>query len=102
MVLLEAMACSLPCIATAVGGIPDVLGEELASCLVPPGEIWDSGEAVKSVGNTAAAQPAHDTTGPVRRSQRRLEAGVQAGQRHRGIATRADGLSVLGEATKES
>jgi len=37
MVLLEAMAASVPCIATAVGGIPGLLADE-RGLLVPPGD----------------------------------------------------------------
>lgn len=35
LVLLEAMACKVPCIATAVGGVPELL-EDSAGVLVPP------------------------------------------------------------------
>ena len=37
--LLEAMAIGLPCIATRVGGIPEVLEDEVTGLLVTPGDI---------------------------------------------------------------
>jgi glycosyltransferase involved in cell wall biosynthesis len=36
LALLEAMASGLPCVATRVGGIPEVVGEKEAAELVPP------------------------------------------------------------------
>jgi glycosyltransferase involved in cell wall biosynthesis len=37
--LLEGMAAGLPCIATAVGGNPEVLGGGEGGCLVPPNDV---------------------------------------------------------------
>jgi glycosyltransferase involved in cell wall biosynthesis len=36
--LLEAMAAAVPCVATAVGGTPEVLTGELSTLLVPSGD----------------------------------------------------------------
>jgi glycosyltransferase involved in cell wall biosynthesis len=50
LALLEAMACGVPCVATAVGGVPHVLGlgtdEETAGVLVPPLTPWALAEAI--------------------------------------------------------
>ena len=37
--LIEAMACGIPPVVTAVGGNPDVLGTELAGQLAPSGDV---------------------------------------------------------------
>lgn len=44
--LLEAMAAGLPIVSTAVGGIPDALGDPPAGRLVPPGDDAALGEAL--------------------------------------------------------
>jgi glycosyltransferase involved in cell wall biosynthesis len=38
MVLVEAMAASLPVVATAVGGVPEVVEDGVSGCLVPAGD----------------------------------------------------------------
>jgi glycosyltransferase involved in cell wall biosynthesis len=38
LALLEAMSCGLPCICTAVGGVPDILADTGAGYLVPPSD----------------------------------------------------------------
>jgi glycosyltransferase involved in cell wall biosynthesis len=44
--LLEAMATGLPCVATAIGGIVDVLRHEVEGWLVPPGDVAALGAAL--------------------------------------------------------
>jgi glycosyltransferase involved in cell wall biosynthesis len=38
MALLEAMSCGLPTIATAVGGVPEIITHEANGLLIPPGD----------------------------------------------------------------
>jgi len=48
MVLFEAMAARVPVVATAVGGVPDVVSEREA-LLVPPGRPDDLARAIAEV-----------------------------------------------------
>lgn len=45
LVLIEAMACGVPCVATAVGGVPDLLSPD-AGIVVPPGNPGALAEAL--------------------------------------------------------
>ena len=47
LVLVEAMANSLPVVATAVGGIPEIVEHEKNGLLVPPGKPSDLAEAIR-------------------------------------------------------
>jgi glycosyltransferase involved in cell wall biosynthesis len=51
--LLEAMACALPCIATRVGGTPEVLGDGKRGILIPP----EDPEALAKALNDIASDP---------------------------------------------
>jgi glycosyltransferase involved in cell wall biosynthesis len=48
LVLLEAMACGTPCVASRVGGIPEILGERCGA-LVPPEDPEHLAEAIAQV-----------------------------------------------------
>jgi glycosyltransferase involved in cell wall biosynthesis len=49
MTLLEAVAASVPVIATSVGGIPDVVRSTTHALLVPPNDSEALGEAIRTV-----------------------------------------------------
>jgi glycosyltransferase involved in cell wall biosynthesis len=53
--LLEAMAKGLPAVASAVGGIPELLPPE---CLVPPGEVHRLAERIQQLMSSDAARAA--------------------------------------------
>lgn len=48
-VLLEAMAADLPIVATAVGGVPEMVEDNLSAILVPPGDMRAMAAAIKRV-----------------------------------------------------
>ena len=49
LVLVEAMACGLPCIGTHVGGIPDILASPELGKLIPPRDVGALIEALRSL-----------------------------------------------------
>jgi len=46
IVLLEAMACEIPCIGTRVGGIPEIISHNRTGLLVEPGSVTELSEAI--------------------------------------------------------
>lgn len=52
--LIEAMAVGLPSVATAVGGVPDALGDPPGGVLVPAGDTPALGDALAALGTDAA------------------------------------------------
>lgn len=55
MVLLEAMGAGLPVVATSVGGVPDVIADEVGGWLVPPEQPDRMAEAVTlAIGDAGA------------------------------------------------
>jgi glycosyltransferase involved in cell wall biosynthesis len=48
-VLIEAMACGLPIVATRVGGIPEIIDNDVNGILVPPSDENALAEAIKKI-----------------------------------------------------
>ena len=53
IVVLEAMACARPIVATAVGGVPELIGNENAGVLIPPREAEAIAKATLDILNNA-------------------------------------------------
>jgi len=45
-VILEAMSCGLPCIASEIGGVTDIMKQDSQGILVPPGDAERLSEAI--------------------------------------------------------
>lgn len=58
LALLEAMSSGLPCIATCVGGVPEVLDEGRCGRLVQPGDIEDMANAIRQLSSDRATRAA--------------------------------------------
>lgn len=54
LVLLEAMACGLPAVATRVGGVPDIVEQGGSGWLVAPGDFDDIGQCCARLLSNAA------------------------------------------------
>jgi len=55
-VLLEAMSCRLACIATRIGGVTDILQEEIHGLLVEPGDADQLAQALNSAHDKAKTE----------------------------------------------
>lgn len=67
-VLLEAMASGVPCISTAVTGIPEVIRHHETGLLCEPGDVVGLSEAIMAV-----ARPGFDRVGIARRARALVE-----------------------------
>ena len=57
LVVLEAMACATPVVASRVGGIPEVLSGPFASNLVEPGDVQQLAKALDSIRGWRSRDP---------------------------------------------
>lgn len=71
-VVLEALACGLPVVATAVGGIPEQIDHERTGFLVPPGDAAGMAEAIQGIFEHDALRHAMSQQA-VEMAQRRFE-----------------------------
>jgi len=75
--LLEAMAAGLPTIATAVGGVPEIVEDQITGRLVPPGDPRALAEAIVALAEDPAARQRMGAAGRARaRARFSLEACV--------------------------
>jgi glycosyltransferase involved in cell wall biosynthesis len=49
LVLLESIACGTPCVATNIGGCPEIIKEGISGALVEPGDIGGYAEGVTNI-----------------------------------------------------
>ena len=56
-VLVEVMACGIPAVGTAVGGVPEVLGGEFERFCVPPEDPSSLAEVLRSLSTWRLADP---------------------------------------------
>jgi glycosyltransferase involved in cell wall biosynthesis len=71
-VLVEAFAAGLPVVATAVGGVPDAVGE--AALLIPPGDAAAAADALERIASDPALRAALARAGVARAGVQTLEA----------------------------
>jgi glycosyltransferase involved in cell wall biosynthesis len=84
-VIGEAMACGVPCVATAVGGVPEIIGN--LGIVVPPG---DPAALARGVLEALRANPKPDELRQHIIGNFSLEAMVEATERELGALTRSD------------
>ncbi|HEX2042545.1 MAG TPA: glycosyltransferase family 4 protein [Acidimicrobiales bacterium] len=88
--VLEAMAAGVPVVSTTVGAIPEIVGDQLAGILVPPGDHRAVAKAIASL-----------LDDPDRRSRMGAAARARALERFDARRTTADLVRVLEEAVRQ-
>lgn len=78
IVLIEAMACGIPVIATNVGGIPTVVEDHVSGCLVPAGDVQSLVKAIRSTIANEDMRQAMSMAAQSRAKQFGLELGLDA------------------------
>jgi glycosyltransferase involved in cell wall biosynthesis len=54
LAVLEAMACGLPCIASNVGGVPEIISDQRDGLLVTPGSVGELSAAIRRLASDRA------------------------------------------------
>jgi len=98
LTVMEAMAAGLPVVATAVGGVPELVQDGASGLLVPPGDEAALGSALRALATDPDRRAAMGRTGQRHARERfRVETMAEAyGRLYESLVARADGIAARG------